>query len=123
MARSERGTTGSGGAGTEGRTATSQRLAAPQRDPLQLRGVSLSIHNLLSTPVAVREWVNQFEPAGWKLAKDWQTIEGKPTTDPEHFVDLADGGIQVVAELNTGHIILGGNRPIGFPWLTIGKGG
>jgi hypothetical protein len=95
----------------------------PQRDPLQLRGVSLSIHNMLSTPVAVREWVNQFEPAGWKLTKDWQTIEGKPTTGPEHVVDLVDAGIQVVAELNTGHIILGGNRPIGFPWLTIGKGG
>lgn len=95
----------------------------PQRDPLQLRGVSLSIHNLLSTPVAVREWVNQFEPAGWKLTKDWQTIEGKPTTGPEHVLDLTDGGLQVVAELNSGHIILGGNRPIGFPFLVIGKGG
>jgi hypothetical protein len=95
----------------------------PQRDPLQLRGVSLSIHNLLSTPVDVREWVNLFEPPAWKMTKDWQTIPAKPTSGPESFVELADEGLQVTAELNTGHVIWGGNRPIGFPFLVIGKGG
>ena len=96
--------------------------ALPQRDPLQLRGVSLSIHNLLSTPVDVREWVNLFEPPVWKMTKDWQTIPAKPTSGPEYFVELTDEGLQVAAELNTGHIIWGGNRPIGFPFLVIGKG-
>ncbi len=95
----------------------------PQRDPLQLRGVALYVHNLTSTEVAVREWVFLGEPSTWKLKRDWQTIPGKPASGPEHFVDLVDEGLQVVAELNTGHIIWGGNRPIGFPWMTIGTGG
>lgn len=95
----------------------------PQRDPLQLRGVALYIHNVRSTEVAVREWVFLGEPSEWKLKRDWETIPAKPATGPEHVVDLVDEGLQVVAELNTGHIIWGGNRPIGYPWVTIGTGG
>lgn len=98
-------------------------VSIPQREPFQLRGVALYIHNQRPSAVSVREWVFIGEPSVWRVKQDWRTIPAKPAGGPEPFLDLVDPGLQVTAELSVGHIIWGGNPPIGFPWVTIGTGG
>ena len=50
-------------------------------------------------------------------------LAAKPASGPEYSLDFAEDGLQLIAELNTGHIIQAGSRPIGLPWITVGTGG
>lgn len=92
-----------------------------------LLGVALFLHNLRPTAVAVREWVfttpGNTEIATWVLKTGWLTIDGKPPSGPEPFIDFVEDTLQLAVEINTGHIIWVGNPPLGFPWTTIGTGG
>ena len=87
--------------------------------------MALYVHNLRSTAIGVREFVLIGSDAGttWQNKRDWQVIDAKPASGPEHFVDYVEENLQVVAELTSSHIIWAGNPPLGFPWVTIGTGG
>jgi hypothetical protein len=89
-----------------------------------LPGVALSLHNFRSQELSVRYWgLTNTEPISYEVRHDWQLLAAKPASGPEPSLDFAENGLQLVAELNTGHIIWLGNRPIGDPWITVGTGG
>jgi hypothetical protein len=90
------------------------------------RNVALYIHNLRPTAVAVRQWktIGFDDIIRWGPMTEWLTIDGKPESGPEHFIDFASDLKGFAVELNTGHIIEVTNALLSIlPKLTLGVGG
>lgn len=108
-----------------GRGRKEKRHHGRRRDKdLSVPGVSLSLHNFRAQALSVRAWgLADTEVISYEIRKDWQPLAAKPASGPEYSLDFAEDGLQLIAELNTGHIIQAGSRPIGLPWITVGTGG
>jgi hypothetical protein len=96
----------------------------PRKGALGLLNVAVYVHNLRATDVAAREWqmIGIDEVIRWGPKTDWQTIEKKPASGPEHFIDYVADVRGLAIALNTKQTIEVGNPPIGFPWIAV-RGG
>ncbi len=93
-------------------------------DDLTLPGVALSLYNFRAQSLSVRVWgLANTEPISYEVKQNWQPLAAKQASGPEPSLDFSANGLQLIAELDTGHIIWIGNRPIGLPWITVGTGG
>jgi hypothetical protein len=90
-----------------------------------LRNVALFVHNVRSTAVTVRQWkmIGIDEAIRWGTMTGWLTIDGKPASGPEHFLDFVTDLRGFALEISTGHVIEVGNPPLGFPWARVVAGG
>ena len=87
--------------------------------------VALYVHNLRQSAVAVRQWktIGVDDIIRWGPVTGWLTIDGKPASGPEHFIDFVTNLKGFAVEINTGHVIEVANPLLGFPHLTVGVGG
>ncbi|MFN8593191.1 MAG: hypothetical protein U0031_17175 [Thermomicrobiales bacterium] len=91
----------------------------------QWRNVAVFVHNYRASAVSVRQWktIGADEIIRWGPMTDWQTIEAKPATGREHFIDFVEDLKGFALAFNTGHVLEVGNPLLGFPWVMLGSGG
>ena len=87
--------------------------------------VALYVHNLRQSAIAVRQWkaIGFDDIIRWGPVTEWLTIDGKPVSGPEHFIDFVTKLKGFAVEINTGHVIEVTNPLLGFPHMTVGVGG